>query len=459
MQTTAGIALNWLLRLRWWVIACQILLVLAIVTLFHAAMPYEVFALILGFALVSNLYFHYLVRHREGVGEKTLMVVMFLDIALLTALLYTTGGPMNPFTFLYLVHISLGSILLPPRWAVALAFFATICYAVLFFLPTYIPSRDLGLASLNTVFAPCHVDSAPTVVFGREISPHLQGMWVAFAITALFIVFFVGQAYKALARHRQALHQLRDQQRKSERLASLATLAAGAAHELSTPLATIAVAAGEMRHLLKEGTKETAPPGSQKTDLNQTAPELITDLELIRNQVERCRDILYHLGAEAGEHHAELTERIPLSLAVEQAMSTFSAQQRQRIMLDNRASQLLIKIPRRTISRVLRALLKNALEASAPELPVELICRVDEGNLVIEARDRGQGMSREVQERAGEPFFTTKEVGQGMGLGLFLAKSAAEHFGGGLEIESAPGEGSLVTLKFALSRITDTERQ
>ncbi|MFH7327059.1 ATP-binding protein [Desulfurivibrio sp. C05AmB] len=449
-RSSSGIALHWLLRLRWWVIACQILLVAAIILLFQVAVPLAVLGLIIAFAIGSNLYFHYLVRVKGGVGERAVIVVMFFDVLLFTALLYATGGPMNPFTFLYLVHISLGAILLRPLWATILAGFAILAYAALFLLPLYTPSRDLGLVSLNTIFAPCHVESEQVFLFGREVSPHLQGMWVAFAVTAFFIVFFVGQVYKALERHARTLANLREEQRKTEKLASLATLAAGAAHELATPLATIAVAAGEMRHQLRSDPLLAAPAGAV-----QPAAELLEDLELIREQVERCREILYQMGADAGEHLGEEAGEFTVEEAVTQALRSFQAAERRRIMVDNQVADLKIKMPLRTLGRVLRGLLKNALEASPAGAPVELRCGRDEQFLIFTVRDQGAGMDPATRQRAGEPFFTTKEVGQGMGLGLFLAKTAAEHFGGGLSLDSAPGRGSTIRLRFALGRISN----
>ncbi|ADH86212.1 ATP-binding protein [Desulfurivibrio alkaliphilus] len=454
-ETSSGIALNWLLRLRWWVIACQILLVLTILLLFHVAIPLPVLALIISFAFGSNLYFHYLVRYKGGVGEQAIIVVMFLDVLLFTALLYVTGGPMNPFTFLYLVHISLGAILLRPAWALTLAGLASVAYAALFLLPAYAPSQDLGLVALDTVFAPCHVPGEELLFFGREVSPHLQGMWVAFAITAFFIVFFVGQAYKALERHRQAMQHMQEEQRKTEKLASLATLAAGAAHELATPLATIAVASGEMRHQLRhldrQPAKEPAKDQSGGGELPTT--ELLEDVELIRGQVERCREILYQMGADAGEHLGEGTTVFPLRRVVEQALDSFSSGERERILVDNQLADLEVKIPLRTFSRILRGLLKNGLEASPPGWEIELSCREEGPFLVFSVRDQGEGMDQVTLQRAGEPFFTTKEVGKGMGLGLFLAKTAAEHFGGGLNFTSRRGQGTTVSLRLKKDRI------
>jgi two-component system sensor histidine kinase RegB len=109
-------------------------------------------------------------------------------------------------------------------------------------------------------------------------------------------------------------------------------------------------------------------------------------------------------------------------------------------------------MPLRTLRRIVRGLIKNALDA-APSAPVLVECRQDATRLYIEITDNGAGMPPEIAARAAEPFFTTKEPGKGLGLGLFLAKSTAERFGGGLSLISQPGKGSKVTLFFAMEQI------
>ena len=447
----AGIALNWLLRLRWWVIACQVLLVLAIVALFDVAVPLAVLGLIIGFQIAGNLFFHHLARRGRRLSENAFTGVLLADILLFTALLYTTGGPMNPFTFLYLVHIALAAILIHPRRATLLAATASLAYFALFVLPPYTPSLDLGLASLDAFFAPCHIGSDTVDFFGYEISPHLQGMWVAFAITAFFIVFFVGQLHQALQAHRRTVGELREQQSKNEKLAALATLAAGAAHELATPLGTIAVAGREMQLQLDDACKIEDPEQRRRVQ-----EDLREDLLLIRGQVDRCKEIIEQMAADAGEHLGEELLPFPVSRALEQALSHFSPEQRQRIRVEyetEQAAALEVRMPLRTLSRVVRGLVKNAIDASPPAGKITLRVGIGEGQLHFTVSDQGSGMDSETSRRATEPFFTTKEPGRGLGLGLFLARSAAERFGGELSIETSPGRGSRVKLSFALREI------
>lgn len=427
------IAFAWLLHLRWGAVAAQILLVLIAFFFLEITLPVWIISGILAFEIISNFLFVYLKQKETPMADWIFILVMFLDTALLSLLLYYTGGPMNPFTFLYLVHITLGAILMPPRWTWTLAFFTTGCYATLFYLPAE--------GSLNQ---PCHPEPSMLATLSDPLKIHLQGMWVAFAVTAFFIVFFVSRIQLALSRHQKTLADLQEEKTKSERMASLATLAAGAAHEFSTPLSTIAVAAGEMLHTLKKNNRA------------QEFPELYADVTLIREQVKRCKDILFHMSADAGEHMGEPFTDFTLDELMENLINSFPDTLKNQVHYTNKAGDILVRMPLRTLRRIVRGLIKNGLDA-APSTPVLVECRKDATRLYIEVTDNGSGMAPDVAARAAEPFFTTKEPGKGLGLGLFLAKSAAERFGGGLSLISEPSQGSKVTLFFALQQIkTDT---
>ena len=109
-EATADIAFSWLLHLRWGAVFCQTTLIVAAYSYLEIAIPIIFVSTILIFEAGSNLFFAYLYRQKKVVPEWLFGLVMFLDIIFLTALLYYTGGPMNPFTFLYLVHIVLGTV-------------------------------------------------------------------------------------------------------------------------------------------------------------------------------------------------------------------------------------------------------------------------------------------------------------------------------------------------------------
>ncbi len=410
---------GWFLTLRWGTVLCQVLLFAAVRFLFAMAVPGLVFGLI-AFEVVSNLVFAWLIRTRKRVPGPLFTGVMFLDIGLLTALLALTGGAMNPFTFLYLVHVVVGAILLPTAIAWGLAAFAATCYGV-FFCPTF---QFTGPSVIQPL---CHTEPASS-----EVNLHLQGMWLAFTITALFVVFFVTRIQQALVAHRETRVKLREEQLKNERLASLATLSAGAAHEFATPLATIAVAAGELHREMQLEGKES----------------WLTDLSLIRSQVTRCRDILYQMAADAGEPLGEGQATLPCMELLREVKGSLDPQRQPRLVIHCPCPETLITVPRRSVQRVLRGLVSNAFQASDLAATVTLGAEIDPKMARFTISDQGRGMDPETAAKATDPFFTTKPVGQGLGLGLYLAATLAERLGGGLAIDSTPGQGTTVRFWF-----------
>ncbi len=427
-EASTHITFTLLLNLRWGAVIAQALLVFAVYYFLKLQdLPYRILMFILAFECATNIFFAYLKNKKAIINEWIFATVMVLDVMLLTLLLHYSGGPMNPFTFLYLIHITIGAIIMRPLWAWCLAAFTTICYALLFYMPA-----NSGISQ------PCHPVPSAMDVLSDPMQIHLQGMWVAFAITAFFIVFFVGRIQRALAKHQNTLSALAAEKMRSEKLASLATLAAGAAHEFSTPLSTIAVAAGEMHYVLKDRPDDH---------------DLVEDATLIRDQVSRCKDILYQMAADAGEHLGEEMTEFYIESFVDALVDKFPQEQQDQIIIHNNVKGLAVRMPLRTLGRIVRGLIKNGLDATTDDSSVALTCSHDSSYLYFEVSDKGTGMDQEKVRRATEPFYTTKEPGKGLGLGLFLAKSAAERFGGDILLHSSVGGGSRVTLSFALEHI------
>ncbi|GEN10688.1 hypothetical protein MFU01_57250 [Myxococcus fulvus] len=388
------------------------------------ALPVPVLAGLLGLEAATNVAVRAWLG-RARVSEATIGKLMLWDTLVLTGLLALSGGTHNPFTTLYLVNVALGTVLLPARWMWGLLGFTLMAFGSLFVL------QDVEL--VPGLSRPDHA---------ALMRLHLSGMWVAFAVAAGFIVYFVQRVTRALEEREEELAQARVQAARREKVASLATLAAGAAHELSTPLSTIAVVSKEVeRALASAGTSETVRE----------------DLRLIRQQVDRCRDVLVQMSADAGQTTGEAFHPMALGRLVEDSLAELSGVERVKVELPTELSGRWVQGPPRALARVVRGLVKNALQASPPSKAVELRVVEGKGGARLEVRDGGAGMPADVLARAGEPFFTTKAPGEGMGLGLFLARTLAEQLGGSLELRSTPGQGTVASLALPLGAPVVTE--
>ena len=446
-ETTTNIAFSWLLRLRWGAVLCQALLILMAYLFLKIAIPIPIVSIIILFQGASNFYFSGLVQRKKRISEWLFGLVMFLDVFFLTALIFYTGGPMNPFTFLYLVHIVIGALLMHPNWSWSLAIFTVLCYAGLFIVEP-ITLGQSGLGQAGGIFGlvqnqeVCHTEIQELSMLSGHMELHLQGMLLAFTITAFFIVFFVGRIQKALEEYQRTVDSLEEEKAKSEKLASLATLAAGATHEFSTPLSTIAVAAGEMLHELKDVKN------------NQ---DLLADAQLIRDQVANCKEILFQMAADAGKHLGEPLDEYTTAEILDRVLQSIAAEDHDRIRINNEADALSFLVPIRTLVRSIKGLINNGLDASGADSPVKVRCYSDNKFLYFDIQDQGTGMDQSILAKAHEPFFTSKEPGKGMGLGLFLAQNVAESYDGELRISSEPGQGTTVTISLALQQISKAE--
>jgi two-component system sensor histidine kinase RegB len=337
---------------------------------------------------------------------------MAFDTLLLTGLLAASGGAMNPFTVFYLVHITLSAIVLSARWTLLVAALSFAGFGALFLVPMQSHALHHGMG------------------------PHLQGMWVAFVLAAALTTFFVRRISEAIRIQREQIAALREASARNARLAAITQLAAGAAHELGSPLGTIAVAAHEAALALR------SLPGARAQS---------EDLELILLEVERCQDILSRMAARAAPASDE-----PRSLDPRELMRSVRAQlaeeQAQRIDFELATEREGLPLPPGQTIQSVVALVRNALDASAPGARVRVLVREQGQEAQIAVEDGGSGMPASVLQRIGEPFFTTKQPGRGMGLGVFLVRAFVESQGGELRIESKPGLGTSARISLPLAR-------
>jgi two-component system, sensor histidine kinase RegB len=406
--------IQWLARLRWAEVAGQAVTVLIAQFLLEGTLPIAALLAVIGVGLISNLAIemYFFGDRRRGivtprtVYEWHIALIMMIDIAILTALLYLTGGPNNPFSFLYLVQIALATVLVRARWTWML----------------------VGLAFLG--FGLLLIAREPLVI---PEDSHAYGAWVALGVASAFVVHFLRRITDSLAEREDELTEARGLAARQERLASLATMAAGAAHELSTPLGTVALAAKELERAL------------MKVDND----ELAADARLIRDEVGRCRVILDQMAQGAGTVGESVTNATVRGL-LDETLIGIRESPRVLCEISDEVERAQLRLPPRAVSQALRSLVTNAQDASPPNTAVVVTAYVEADQLDIVIRDRGEGISRDVMARIGEPFFTTKAPGRGMGLGLFLSRAVIEGVGGSLQIISKNDGGTEVRVRLPI---------
>jgi two-component system sensor histidine kinase RegB len=407
-----GINLSWLVKLRWAAMAGQLVTIGVVHEAMGIALPLAPLLGLMAISLATNVIAFVWTSRGGRVASWAIPALMIFDTLLLTALLYLTGGPFNPFSFVYLVQIALATVVLSPRSTWTLVLLSLACSAFLF-----VGYEELPLAKMS---------------HSQHMRIHLIGMWVAFGVAAAFIVYFLLRITRALARRDAELYAARALVARQEKLASLATLAAGTAHELATPLSTIALVARELDHELSDLSKLDAAR---------------SDAKLIREQVQRCRAILDRMSIRGGEFAGERPTRVELESVVKEALCDLSDKPPIRVELPERADACTLDAPPRALAVTLQNLLKNAQDASEEKgREVVLTAKLVDSKVRIEVRDQGVGMPREILERIGEPFFTTKPPGRGMGLGVFVSRAMIEGLGGRLSIASDPATGTCVTI-------------
>jgi two-component system sensor histidine kinase RegB len=365
-------------------------------------LPVSAIGAVIAFTAMTNVGLMIYMRKGRPRGWLVHAVLLF-DVLALTALLYLTGGAGNPFSVLYLVHVAMAVIVLGPLGTWAILALSAACYAALFVwhVPMEVP---------------------PSVV--------PVGHWLALVLVAVLIAAFIGRVERSLRQREMELADVRDRAGRNERLAALTTLAAGAAHELNTPLGTIALVAKEL---------EVAAGASDP---------IREDARLIRQEVDRCREILNRMRADIGEESAG-RERADVGRLIEHLRGELRPEESARLKVRRGSDAVGVAAPARALEQALLVLLRNAFDASPPRAVVELSMRRQNGRVAFVVEDRGSGMSPEMLRRAGEPFFTTKEPGRGMGLGLFLVRLVAERCGAAFSIDSKIGVGTRCVLEVA----------
>lgn len=357
-----------------------------------------------------NLLTAWRLRRTTAVSDLEFFSQLLADVAAITAILYFSGGSTNPLVSFYLVPLVIAAITLPAAWTWGMALLTASCYTLLMFrfYPLMPSDGDLDTA----------------------VYLHLTGMWLTFVLSAFVIAFFVVRMREAIRERDRQIAAAREDTLRNERIVALGTLAAGAAHELGTPLATMAVLANELQQRYAD------------------QPDLAEDMQILREQVDVCKGILSGILASAGQARGEDAQGMKLDQFLDALLERWVLMRPQveaRVKWHASGTAPFIAADQ-TLMQALLNLLNNAADASPHSVEVEGSWQ--DGHLQIRILDRGPGLSPDVAQRAGEAFFTTKK--QGLGIGLFLANATIERFGGQVSLQNREGGGAATDISIPL---------
>lgn len=402
-----------LITVRWWAIAALLVLVAIAPGLLEVPLPQQAMLAILVAVGLWNGAMHWQLRKTASVPDATACLLQLcIDLLAFAALLYFSGGATNPLVFMLLLPVVLSALLLTRKAVLAIAALAILLYSVL--MLQFVP-LELGDAE-------------------RAATLHLSGMWLTFVVSAAMLAWFVMRTTDTLRRRDAELARARAQTYREERVLALGALAAGAAHELGSPLATLAILVGEL--------ERDAPADSPAA----------SDLKLMREQIAYCKRIITRLTEKAGDQRSEGTESMRCDAWLEGLCAAWSSLrgdcETTFTLLGSGKGEPPVIVVEPTLGQSVVSVLDNALRAGAP-VDVALDWSTEE--VLIRIRDKGPGFTENVLSRAGRETFG--EEAHGSGIGLLLATASLERMGGRLELDNPLTGGARVTIRLPLERI------
>ena len=370
-------------------------------------LPVTALSALITLSAFITLVTHWRQRQTWPVGEGEFSVHLLIDITSLTALLYFSGGATNPFVSYYLVLVIIAAVTLSRKLSWMITAIAVAAYSLLFFF--HIPIAGI----------------APHSHGGFNL--HVLGMWFNFFISAALIVYFVVRMAETLRAQQVRLDQQRDQQAENEQLLAIATVAAGTAHELGTPLNTVKLLVENLLHA--SGREENEAP------LSETARK---DLQTADDQINLCRRTLEGLTGLAEDINQPLPLQ-PVNAYIDELLNTW------QLLRPEIKTKATITEPQSAISarfhpvirQALFNLFNNAADASPDLVSIDIEWNQQQLTLVIS--DRGPGLSAEQLEQLGRPMRSSKQGG--LGLGLYLTHSSLNRHGGTVELLNRSGGG------------------
>ena len=373
------------------------------------------------------------------VTEVEIFSQISIDVFTIAALLYLTGGASNPITWVFLLPLIITAIMLPQAYAWYMVILTTSLYTMLIAFNVPLPSIEPHMPDPALLHSDLQhymmLQHAHVMNDKSYFSLHMFGMWFGFVFSAGLVAFFVVELARTLREQERSLAEARENALRDERVIALGTLAASAAHDMGTPLGTIAIVAHEL---------EQEYPSHRY-------PDLYEKMLIMQQQISRCKEALSVMSASAGEMRAESGGVIGLTDYIDDVIKQWRTHKpgaKLNFFIDPDVASGAKIIAERTLTHSLINILNNAAEASPAELGIEFHASWDLDHITIKIRDFGPGFPPELVEFAGKQPVVSKK--RGLGVGLFLTYSTINRLGGKIKLYNSESGGACVEITLPL---------
>ncbi|MEF3074671.1 ATP-binding protein [Methylobacter sp. Wu1] len=438
--------LKWIFILRNLMIISEGGLVFLSIYGLNIRLPQEQLWLVILSIAAVNLYTWMRLKTDDPVTELEIFSQLAIDVFGIASLLYLTGGASNPIIWMFLLPLIITAIMLPQSYAWYMVILTTSMYTILIGYNIPLPSIEPHMP--NPDLMPPEMAHYDTLQKMHAMSDrhyfnlHMFGMWFGFVFSAGLVAFFVVELAKTMRNQERYLAEARENALRDERVVSLGTLAASAAHDMGTPLGTIAIVAHELE---------------QEYPIHRF-PDLHEKVLIMKQQIERCKEALSVMSASAGEMRAESGRVMLLTDYLDNVLNQWRTHKpgaKLNFFIDPHVAADAEIIAERTLTHSIINILNNAAEASPAELGVEFHAAWDRHHAHIRIRDYGPGLPPELIELAGKQPVISKT--RGLGVGLFLTYSTINRLGGKINFYNVESGGACVEITLPLLNIEEND--
>lgn len=431
--------LKWLFILRNMMIISESLLIIISLYGLNIRLPEQQLWLVIASIITVNVYTSMRLQTDEPVTELEIFSQLVVDVLAIGALLYLTGGASNPIIWVFLLPVIIAAIMLPQSFAWNMVLLTTTVYTVLIPYNIPLPSVEPHAPTPGTIYA--NVSDYEMMKHVHAISDkhyfnlHIFGMWFGFVFSAALVAFFVVELARALRIQERSLADARESALRDERVVALGTLAASAAHDMGTPLGTIAILAHELEQEYPE----------------HRYPDLHEKTLIMQQEITRCKNALSVMSASAGEMRAESGRVMPLVEYIDDVLKQWRSHKptvKLNLFISPDVDTNAKIIAERTLTHAIINILNNAVEATPGKQGIEFHASWDLHELNLKIRDFGPGMPLELVEFAGKQPVVSKK--RGLGVGLFLTYSTINRLGGKIELYNMESGGACVEITLPL---------